>query len=130
MIVRPLVKAVKAQQLFALPINLPGHLERDPLVFESFDGLVNLSDQILLLTDSSDRRSFESFDGLSGPQIKLAFDGSFNLISAGFFFRSFAEAPERLTNPTLFVRLCVLLRTHPPRRSNSSFDGLPLIADL
>ena len=27
--------------------------------------------------------------------------------SAGFFFRSFAEAPERLTNPTLFVRLIV-----------------------
>jgi hypothetical protein len=25
--------------------------------------------------------------------------------SAGFFFRSFAEAPERLTNPTLFVKL-------------------------
>jgi hypothetical protein len=29
--------------------------------------------------------------------------------SAGFFFRSFAEAPERLTNPTLSVKFLSLL---------------------
>jgi len=55
----------------------------------SFDGLFYLGDQILLLTDSSDRRPFESFDGLSGSQIKLAFDGSFNLITLSCFDKNY-----------------------------------------
>jgi hypothetical protein len=44
--------------------------------------------------------------------------------SAGFFFRSFAEAPERLTNPTLSVRLCVLLKD-----PSTSCDQILLLTD-
>ncbi len=49
--------------------------------FQPFEGPSASSDQILLLTGSFDRRPIKSFDGSLRPQIEIAFDGSFNLIT-------------------------------------------------